>query len=377
LSEEEFRRSVRKRRRFRIGLAVSAVGLAALGTIFYALRPSSPLDEPPLPNPNGYDDLVRAGHAIVGRVPGPKGDYQTAGADELRKWVDANQEELMNARSGLDRECRVALPPSEKQLQAHMAKSSDLRQLCRLMGAAARLAEIEGERPQAIRNGLDVIEVAQRGTRGGLIIDAMTGFACESVGQRILARLRDQLTVEECRTLVTALEAIDEKREPVAKVVKRDRAWFSAAQNLFTRTILSVNSTAVSQLLKPAIDSLELISHRSIARLRLLTAELAIRRYRLENGTDPPSLEALAPRYLAKVPADPYSGRAIRYRLDQSQGHHLYCVGPDGRDDDGKPLPERSDWSKARGDVLVDPGEVLLPPSSAASQLRTPFAETP
>jgi len=377
LSEEEFRQSVRRRRRFRIGLTVLAAGLVGLGTIFYALRPSSPLDEPPLPIPNGYDDLVRAGQSIVGQVPGPKGDYQVAGEDELRKWVEANQEALTIAGSGLNRACRVALPPSQQQLQAHLDKSSDLRQLCRLMGAAARLAEIEGERAEAIRNGLDVIKVAHQGSRGGLIIDAMTGFACESVGQRILARLRDQLTVEECRTLVTALEAIDDKREPVAKVVKRDRDWFSAQQNLITRTVLAVNPTTVNQLLKPAIASLELSYHRSVARLRLLVADLAIRRFRLEKMTDPPSLEALVPQYLAKVPVDPYSGRAIHYRVEQTNGHRLYCVGPDGRDDDGKPLTERSDWSKARGDVLIDPGAVLLPPGSAASQLRTPSAETP
>ncbi len=378
MSEEAYRESVRKQRRFRIGLvALVGVGLVGLGAILYALRPASPLAEPPLPSPNGYDELVRAGETIVGEVPGPKGDYQTAGADELRKWVNTNRDALTIVRAGLDRECRVVLPPSEQQLQNHMDKSSKLRQLCRLLGAGAKLAEIEGDRPEAIRNGLDAIKLAHQGTRGGLMVDAMIGFACESVGQRILARLRDQLTAEECRTLGTALEAIDERREPVAKVVKRDRAWYSAAQNLYIRTILAINSNAFSQLLKPQIDAFELASYRSAARVRLLIAELAIRRYRLENKTDPPSLESLVPLYLPKVPIDPYSGRAIRYRVEQPENHRIYCLGPDRRDDDGKPITERSDWRKASGDVLVDPVEVLLPPSRATPPLRIPSVETP
>ena len=96
--EEEFRRGRQKRRRFGIGLVISIVVLLILGTIVYPPFTSSPLDEPPLPNPNGFDDLVRAGHAIVGQIPGPKGDYQNAGADELRKWVEANHEALTIAR---------------------------------------------------------------------------------------------------------------------------------------------------------------------------------------------------------------------------------------------------------------------------------------
>jgi hypothetical protein len=209
-----------------------------------------------------------------------------------------------------------------------------------------------------------------------LIIDAMVGFACESIGQEILARSRDKLTAEECRGLITALEALDLKREPVDLISRRDRAWFSASHNLLNRIILSV-SPGVNQMLGTSIRAFELAAHRSAARLRLLIGELAIRRYKLEKGSDPPSLEALVPAYLAQVPIDPYSGRAIQYRPERDQGHRLYCVGPDGQDDDGHALPERSNWTKVRGDVLVDPRATTPPKNGAALELKTPSAGTP
>src|SRR5262249_53103654 len=161
-------------------------------------------------------------------------------------------------------------------------------------------------RSDYIRYGLDVIGSAQKGSRGGLMIDALAGFAGESIGQQILARSRDKLTADECSALVTALEAIDESREPVARVVQRDRAWYRSSKNLANR-VMPAATPGATRLFQASSTAFELASRRMIARLHLLIAELAIRRYRLENGVNPPSLEAMVPRYLARVPLDPYS----------------------------------------------------------------------
>ena len=180
-----------------------------------------------------------------------------------------------------------------------MNRISDLRQLCRLIDASARLAEIDGQCAQSHANGLDVIRVANQGTRGGLLIDVMAGFACEWVGQRALARFRDQLSAEECRTLVTALAAIDDQQ-------RADRKDRETRHGLGRRAAQSLHpddarcQSRVNLLLQPAIDAFELASKRAEARLRLLIAELAVRRYRLEKGNEPPNLEALVPRYLAQ-----------------------------------------------------------------------------
>jgi hypothetical protein len=107
--------------------------------------------------------------------------------------------------------------------------------------------------------------------------------------------------------------------------------------------------------MKASVNSFESSRQRSDARLRLALVAFALRRYRLEHGTDALRLNALVPEYLGQVPVDPYSGEPMRYRLEPTKGYQLYSVGPDRIDDDGKPFPERSDWSKVRGDMLVDP----------------------
>jgi hypothetical protein len=262
---------------------------------------------------------------------------------------------LEAAREGLKRECRIVLPPpSLNAVQAHLDKVGPLRQLGRLMGARARLAELEGRWGDLVQSSLDVIEAANRGSRGGLMIDTLAGFAIESGGLSILLRERDQLSGEQCRDVVDALEAIDKGREPTSKVAGRDRAWSTAGYHFFARAALALSPPA-NKLFQASVNSFESSRRRTDARLRLAIVAVALRCYRLDHGTDAASLNALVPVYLDQVPDDPYSGQPIRYHLEPGTGYRLYCVGPDRIDDGGKPFPERSDWITVRGDVLVDP----------------------
>jgi type II secretory pathway pseudopilin PulG len=67
----------------------------------------------------------------------------------------------------------------------------------------------------------------------------------------------------------------------------------------------------------------------------LLTAALALRAYRLDNGAYPGDLRDLVPDYLGAVPQDPFAGdAALRYRIDGDR-YILYSIGPDGVDDGG------------------------------------------
>jgi hypothetical protein len=99
------------------------------------------------------------------------------------------------------------------------------------------------------------------------------------------------------------------------------------------------------------------------ARLRLLIVELALRCYRSDNGSAPPNLGQLVPKYLQQVPTDPFSNRPLLYR-PQGTNWLSYSIGPDRVDDGGKPV-DRSvlghhliGFDKkppvAKGDVLFD-----------------------
>lgn len=86
-------------------------------------------------------------------------------------------------------------------------------------------------------------------------------------------------------------------------------------------------------------------------RVSLLLADIAIRRFRLDHGAYPAGLDQLVPKYLKSLPPDPFSReKPLRY-IPASGGCLLYSLGPDLKDDGGKPSPHRGDWQN--GDILL------------------------
>lgn len=82
-------------------------------------------------------------------------------------------------------------------------------------------------------------------------------------------------------------------------------------------------------------DALEWRLHRE-ARRAAAVAGVAVARHRLATGRWPESLEALVPGALARVPADPFDGRPLRYRAGPAAAL-VYSIGPDLKDDAGAP----------------------------------------
>ncbi len=78
---------------------------------------------------------------------------------------------------------------------------------------------------------------------------------------------------------------------------------------------------------------------RNQIRNRSANAALAVERYRLAHGDGlPPSLDALVPEFLDRVPTDIFADSPLRYRrLDL--GYVIYSIGPDQKDDGGSLLP--------------------------------------
>jgi hypothetical protein len=68
---------------------------------------------------------------------------------------------------------------------------------------------------------------------------------------------------------------------------------------------------------------------------RNLHLAFALAAYRGEHNRYPDRLDVLAPKYLAEVPSDLFSGKALIYR-PRENGYLLYSVGINGRDDGGR-----------------------------------------
>ena len=81
------------------------------------------------------------------------------------------------------------------------------------------------------------------------------------------------------------------------------------------------------------VEALELATVYTAIKRCALTG-LAMKRYQLDNGEAPRSLDALVPKYLDAVPTDPYDGRALRYARFENR-LVVYSVGPDAIDNGG------------------------------------------
>jgi hypothetical protein len=92
----------------------------------------------------------------------------------------------------------------------------------------------------------------------------------------------------------------------------------------------------------PVFEAMQTAQPRSDAWLRLARLAFLLTAYRIEHRQSPDRLDKLAPNYLARVPADPFTGGQFVYRA-QSDGFLVYSLGPNGKDDSGRsegPVPK-------------------------------------
>jgi len=89
-----------------------------------------------------------------------------------------------------------------------------------------------------------------------------------------------------------------------------------------------------SRLLLPALGRFLVEAKKDVARRDVAKCGIAAEMYRLDHGAYPKSLEALAPKYLATLPNDTFSGQPLNFK-SLPDGVLIYSVGPNGIDDGG------------------------------------------
>ncbi len=90
----------------------------------------------------------------------------------------------------------------------------------------------------------------------------------------------------------------------------------------------------LTEIVMPPIEKIAQIDLRVDAQVDCARVALAIERYRLAKGSLPKELADLAPRYIDKVPIDPFDGKPVRYKLTDP-GYIVYSIGDDGTDEGG------------------------------------------
>jgi hypothetical protein len=326
-----------------LALAVISV-LAILTVLFLSVGRTPP--RPPLPNPNGYNDFLKAAALLNGDV------YQltTLDHDGLRALVSTNAESLRLLRVGLARDCSLPADSAMANVPGMMSDLAQLKSLARLLVDEGQLAEMEGRYGDAARSYLDAIRFGNEMSRGGFIINRLVGIACEAIGDGPLSKLVPKLNGEEARPVIAELEKIDNAGVTLDEVLRNE--------SRFARYQLGKGFNPITwamtrwQTLR-ARQRFELRDKRVAAHVRLLTAELAARCYQSEQGRAPTGLAQLVPKYLQRVPLDPFSGRPMLYR-QQSTYWLLYSVGEDGVDDGGTRASRSVAGTVTRGDLFYD-----------------------
>ncbi len=256
---------------------------------------------PPLPNPNGYTDLVKAGEMVSGTD-----NYEKMDQSQLRELVSKNAAALALAREALSNQCAVPLQFSTNYMEAHLeGELSGLKRLAQVLIAEGRLAEMENRPADAARSYLDAVHFANESARGGVLIDALVEIAIEHLGTSHLEELAPKLNAATSRQVVTELEALDSQRQTWPNITLQEQTWsrrtFPELRNEFARIL-------EHRILEADFQNAETKFNAQVRRTRQLMMDLAAHAYELEKGRPPVLVSNLVPDYLKTIPLDPLTG---------------------------------------------------------------------
>ena len=170
----------------------------------------------------------------------------------------------------------------------------------------------------------------------GLISDPKMADIPEGEREQMVARLREAKSLKEEEQVYEKIfqQVMSARREAFPGRLKVDdvikQRMTEAAEKKFFLTCYLMKGLG-GHAVKEA---------KCLASLRLALTGLALEQFRLSHDQYPNVLSELTPVCLAAVPVDPFDGHPLRYR-NKADGYLLYSIGPDLKDDSGRPLDEK------------------------------------
>ena len=285
-------------------IAIAVGGAAVIGMVLLSEKPPA---RHAVPNPNGYDDFVKAGR-LATPIPYTN-DYRTMSREELTSVVSTNEEALKLVRSGLSHECRVPDDYSEDYFDRRLPDISNMTDLAQLLGAEGRLAELEGRTNDAIKVYLDGVRFAEECDRGGTLISKLVGVICEGTQLKALDVLVDAVDAPQARKVAKALEMVDASEPPFAEFVDEEKRFSHEVHGLRGQ----IMALRQRKELKQNMDRCQQKVDANTRHRRRVMVAFAARAYELEHGKRPQSLADLVPTYLKAIPKDPTTGANLVY----------------------------------------------------------------
>lgn len=386
-----------------IALCALAVNGWRQGIDYMNAPPEVEIPTPQMPSPNAYYVYVKAGKAIIDSPkidpiydpsPPPRQQWKMHYPIEKREaWLQQNATAFTILREGFKYHCRVPLRRSLNT--SYFSNNPHVRKLNRILWAQSRVHEERGRLLAAMQNGIDMIRLGTDFSRGGAYVDFLVGSSLRDMGYQRCWELLPRLNNADSRTVIDRLEKLHQTRPTRVAILQEEKnycqalsleimqsdgwrrenwagkdrrkhlAWFWRLHTSSKRAQFDSYTRYIDALIayhqKPYLNNSpepvkpnDLFTHlfgsgysrfgwnyaRAEARGSLLLASLALHLYHSEHGRYPKSLNELSPRYLKKIPADPFGdGGPLRYQPAGAK-YRLYSIGPDGKDDGGRAIQD-------------------------------------
>lgn len=211
--------------------------VALLLTVFVVNNrpPNIVVPTPKMPQPNGYDDFVRA-TKLIGTIRSPYSDTRPVSSwtvKELEAFVKDNAGATAAVREGLGKECMH--PPTRSYFDDAYQHNAGCRELARILTGEAMYYSATGDYGKAVDCRLDCIELGVMMPRGGSLIDHLVGAGIEIIGSKELAPLIAKLGPYALEDAAVRLEQIRKKRTSVCDVMMEEaRATTACANEIYS-----------------------------------------------------------------------------------------------------------------------------------------------
>lgn len=389
-----------------LGILVPTVALAWIGmdrklnTVPDFVPPAQTI-----PAPNAQDTLRNA-YALRVNTWEKKNirfeDMLKAPLSERQKYLEANQKTIVMVHEALKQGYATPIDWRNPMAQT-FPQYTEHRELARFLALAARTYSDMGNRKEAISCALDAVEMGIKVSGDGPLIGYLVGMACETIGRKALWEQLDSLTPAEAQEVLARLESLEPDRAPLKNFLRIERAYsqkiisdlahrvvkpvdfasmmtgesedkanqsrmmltlaladkgaawkasgeyFDAMEAYWSRPYSRTGAPkppadALNQILLPVFEQANFNYTRNQADSALLRGYLMLR----AQGAAPAQFEA---------PADPFGqDKPLRYETT-AKGYRLWSVGPDGKDDGGKPMDTKH--SNARAFNSTEDGDIV------------------
>ena len=321
---------------------------------------------------------------------------------EIQALVHANQAGFTTLRLGLQHPC---CEPANRTFNFNCPVFRYAHSVAKCLLVEGYVKAVDGDWDGALGSDIDAIQMGEMVPHGGGLTQMLVGISIQNIGREYAWETIDQLNAAQARAGALRLEAISAMHAPYSDVLQEEKwSWLAILLDIFhhpqwwkenefsssasgwyssvySTSLIFANKRDVLNSYSSYMDALTVnaklpyavlqrmpsiphdpINQRlfhwtewdfrdlqcretvSVTKNALLELKLALHAYRLEHGAYPVKITALVPGYLKAIPDDPFALKGpMQYKLKGSS-YVLYSVGPDGKDDGGKPSADGQPW---------------------------------